>query len=48
MLEILKFIFSSFWVWLGTVILISSVSAATAGGIFRFNIKTTQKPDDSK
>lgn len=25
MLEILKFIFSSFWVWLGTVILVAVV-----------------------
>ena len=25
MLEVLRFIFSSFWVWLGTVILIGSI-----------------------
>lgn len=27
MLEILEFIFSSFWRWLGTVILVSSIMA---------------------
>ena len=27
MLEILKFIFSSFWIWLGTLILIGAISA---------------------
>ena len=25
MLEILKFIFSNFWIWLGTVILVSAI-----------------------
>lgn len=27
MLEVLKFIFSSFWIWLGTVILLGAISA---------------------
>ena len=27
MLEILHFIFSSFWVWLGTVVLVSAVAS---------------------
>ena len=26
MLEVMKFIFSSFWVWLGTVILVAAVA----------------------
>lgn len=34
MLEILKFVFSSFWIWLGTVILICSVAGGIAG-LFR-------------
>jgi len=37
MLEILKFIFSSFWVWLGTVILIAII-AEGVGGIIRITI----------
>lgn len=28
MLEILKFVFSSFWIWLGTLILLNSFSVA--------------------
>lgn len=27
MLDILKFIFSSFWIWLGTVVLIATIFA---------------------
>jgi hypothetical protein len=37
MLEILKFIFSSFWIWLGTVILVEII-AKGIGSILR-NIK---------
>lgn len=32
MLEILQFIFSSFWVWIGTVILIAAPLAALRSG----------------
>ncbi len=28
MLEVLKFIFSSFWIWLGTVVLIAVIGEA--------------------
>lgn len=40
MLEILKFIFSSFWVWLGTFLLVGAV-AQGIGGLIRitFNRK---------
>lgn len=38
MLEILKFIFSSFWVWLGTLILVG-VTAERIGGLIRITIK---------
>lgn len=31
MLEVLQFIFSSFWVWLGTVILVTAISVGLAG-----------------
>jgi hypothetical protein len=30
MLEVLKFIFSNFWIWLGTVILIGATGNAVA------------------
>lgn len=33
MLDILQFIFSSFWIWLGSVILFSSIAGAFAGVI---------------
>lgn len=33
MLEVLQFIFSSFWIWLGTVILIGSVASAISAGV---------------
>ena len=36
MLEILKFIFSSFWVWLGTLILVAAV-AEGLGGLIRIS-----------
>lgn len=31
MLEILKFIFSSFWIWLGTLILVVVISEGIGG-----------------
>lgn len=31
MIEILQFIFSSFWIWLGTVVLIAALGSAVAG-----------------
>lgn len=37
MLEVLQFIFSSFWVWLGTVILVA-VFAECVGGFIRIRI----------
>jgi len=30
MLEVLQFIFSGFWIWLGTVILVAAVAGALA------------------
>lgn len=33
MLEVLQFIFSSFWIWLGTVILATVVFGSIAAGI---------------
>lgn len=36
-LEVLKFIFSSFWIWLGTLILCGAI-AEGLGGMFRFHI----------
>lgn len=33
MLDVLHFIFSSFWIWLGTVILIGVVAQALVGGL---------------
>jgi hypothetical protein len=33
MLEVLQFIFSSFWVWLGTVIILQSVGQSFRGVI---------------
>lgn len=37
MLEILQFIFSSFWIWLGTLLLVGAV-AQGIGGFIRINI----------
>ena len=34
MLEVLKFIFSNFWIWLGTLILVSAI-AEGIGGVIR-------------
>lgn len=36
MLEILQFIFSSFWVWLGTVILVATLGQAIAAVLGAF------------
>jgi hypothetical protein len=33
MLEILKFIFSSFWIWLGTAILLGVIAGGISGFI---------------
>ena len=38
MLEILKFTFSNFWIWLGTLILVGAI-AEGIGGIIRFTVK---------
>jgi hypothetical protein len=35
-LEILHFIFSSFWIWLGTVLLIGAFGTAIGGAIAAF------------
>lgn len=37
MLEVMQFIFSSFWIWLGTVIIIA-VIASGVGGLIRINL----------
>lgn len=39
MLELLRFIFSSFWIWLGTVILILSTGSAMNAIIVGFRGK---------
>jgi hypothetical protein len=31
MIEVLQFIFSSFWVWIGTVFLIATIGTSIAG-----------------
>lgn len=41
MLEVLKFIFSSFWIWLGTCILVGSF-----GGLLRISIRRPTKSED--
>lgn len=40
MLEVLQFVFSSFWVWLGTVVLILCVAACVPSFRFRYAKKT--------
>jgi len=35
MLEILKFVFSSFWIWLGTFLLVSVISIGIGGATSR-------------
>ena len=48
MLDILRFIFSSFWIWLGSVILFGAI-ASSFGGLIRLTIKPivkeSAKPD---
>ena len=44
MLEVLQFIFSSFWVWFGTVILIASFSTWIPH--FQYNRTYTSKKGD--
>ena len=39
MLEILKFIFSSFWVWLGTLMLVFVIAAGVGGLVVRVRAK---------
>lgn len=34
MLEVMRFIFSSFWVWLGTMLLLSSISGTIQRAIY--------------
>jgi hypothetical protein len=48
-MEALRFIFSSFWIWLGAVILVG-VAGSSLGGIFRFTIKPIlkEKPKDKE
>lgn len=33
MLEVLQFIFSSFWVWLGTIVLVATFGATLANAL---------------
>jgi hypothetical protein len=40
MLEILKFIFSSFWIWLGTLMLVSVIAAGVGGLVVRVRGKS--------
>jgi hypothetical protein len=44
MLDVLKFIFSDFWHWFGTLILLA-VIAEGLGGTFRHTIITTERRD---
>jgi D-alanyl-lipoteichoic acid acyltransferase DltB (MBOAT superfamily) len=39
MLEVLKFIFSSFWHWLGTLVLVAVVSGGLAKVVYAFRSK---------
>jgi len=41
-MEALRFIFSSFWIWLGSVILIG-VAGSSLGGLIRFTFKPILK-----
>lgn len=42
MLEVMEFIFSSFWVWLGTVILVG-VAGSPLNGLMRITIRRGEK-----
>lgn len=39
MIEILQFIFSSFWIWLGTIVLVAAVFGGVAKVIYAFRGK---------
>ncbi|MBD3825050.1 MAG: hypothetical protein IE916_11170 [Epsilonproteobacteria bacterium] len=47
MLEVMQFIFSSFWVWLGTLILISAPFTAAAK-FLEVKFKYTKEPKPSQ
>lgn len=47
MLEILHFVFRDFWTWLGTVILIQSITAPFANW-FRVVVKATRGEKNAK
>jgi len=36
MLEILKFVFSSFWIWLGTAVFLGIIAEGLSGMVRRF------------
>ncbi len=40
MLEILKFIFSSFWIWLGTLMLVAVIGQAIAAAVLALRGKS--------
>ena len=44
MLEILTFVFSSFWIWLGSFLMLG-VAAAALRGFVSININTGEKND---
>ena len=47
MLEVMQFIFSSFWIWLGTVILISAPFGALSKIFdFKFKYEKSDKKDN--
>jgi hypothetical protein len=39
MLPVLQFIFSSFWIWLGTVILVFSIGAGFSGMVRTLHVQ---------
>ena len=51
MLDILKFIFSSFWIWCGTFFILVAALSVIAGGIngfIRITYNNHAKPEKSK
>lgn len=48
MLEILEFIFSSFWIWLGMVILIATAGASLRGIFLLSIVKKARKRSREK
>lgn len=48
MMEILEFIFSTFWRWLGFVILIAVIADIPKGIIKKYIIKKVQKKTEEK